>query len=86
MTFLTIRDFTPYDEDGQSLGYRDGSDPSTIWIHFHWTDKRNELTMEPDVRMKRWPGGARDYAVELVGANSQPKTVSSVGIHLDVKL
>jgi len=31
--------FTLYDDDGQSLGYRNGSDPKTIWIRFHWDDK-----------------------------------------------
>ncbi|HUD82668.1 MAG TPA: DUF5110 domain-containing protein, partial [Candidatus Saccharimonadales bacterium] len=79
-------DFTLYDDDGQSLGYRDGSDPSTVWVHFHWNDKARELTMEPDARMKKWPGGARDYAVELAGATAQPKTVPFAGNKMDVKL
>ncbi|HEV7926863.1 MAG TPA: TIM-barrel domain-containing protein, partial [Verrucomicrobiae bacterium] len=79
-------DFTLYDDDGESLGYRDGSDPSTVWIHFHWNDQARELTTEPDARMKKWPGGARDYEIELVGAKIQSKAVSFVGSKLNVKL
>jgi len=82
----TNGDFTLYDDDGQSMGYRDGSDASTIWIHFHWNDQAQELTMQPDPRMKKWPGGARAYAVEIVGADSKAKTVSFVGNKMAVKL
>lgn len=79
-------DFTLYDDDGQSLGYRDGSDPSTVWIHFHWNDKAKELTIEPDARMKKWPGGAREYTVELAGSGAPPQTASFAGSKLEVKL
>jgi len=79
-------DFTLYDDDGQSPGYRDGSDLSTVWIHFHWNDPARQLTLEPDARMKKWPGPARNYAVELAGASAPPKTVSFVGAKTDVKL
>jgi alpha-glucosidase/alpha-D-xyloside xylohydrolase len=79
-------DFTLYDDDGQSLGYRDGSDPSTVWIHFHWDDQGKELTVEPDTRMKSWPGGARDYEVVLAGSDSHTKTVSFAGAKIEVKL
>jgi alpha-glucosidase (family GH31 glycosyl hydrolase) len=79
-------DFTLYDDDGQSLGYRDGSDPSLVWIHFHWNDGAHELTMEPDARMKKWPGGKRDYAIELAGSASSPKNLSFKGQTVDVKL
>jgi hypothetical protein len=44
------------------------------------------LTLEPDARMKKWPGPARNYAVELAGASAPPKTVSFVGAKTDVKL
>lgn len=30
--------FTLYDDDSQSLGYRDASDPKTTWIRFRWDD------------------------------------------------
>jgi alpha-glucosidase/alpha-D-xyloside xylohydrolase len=78
-------DFTLYDDDGQGLGYRDGSDLSTIWIHFHWNDRAQELTLEPDTRMKKWPGPAREYAVELAGVASQARRISFVGDKLTVK-
>src|SRR3984957_624616 len=79
-------DFTLYDDDGQGLGYRDGSDPSTVWIHFHWNDQERELTMEPDARMKKWAGGTRNYLVELVGADLPIEAVPFVGNKLNVKL
>jgi len=59
--------FTLYDDDGVSLGYRDGSDPKTIWIHLRWEDKERRLVVEPDPRMKKWPGGKRRFAIEVVG-------------------
>jgi alpha-glucosidase/alpha-D-xyloside xylohydrolase len=79
-------DFTLYDDDGQSLGYRDGSDSSTVWIHLHWNDQARQLTLEPDARMKKWPGGARAYTVELGGPMKLPNTVTFVGNKMDVKL
>ena len=45
-------DFTLYDDDGQSLGYRDGSDPRISWISVRWDDRARTLTAEPDERMK----------------------------------
>jgi alpha-glucosidase/alpha-D-xyloside xylohydrolase len=59
--------FTLYDDDGQSLGYRDGSDAKMVWIRFRWDDAARRLTVEPDERMKRWPGGSRTLAIEVVG-------------------
>lgn len=81
-------DFSLYDDDGQSLGYRDGSDLSVVWIHFHWNDNARELTMGPAAAeaMAGRPAGARDYAVELAGATSHPTTVSYAGKKLNVKL
>src|SRR6185436_15823088 len=62
-------EFTLYDDDGESLGYRDGSDPKTIWIRMRWDDALRQLTLEPDVRMKKWPGGVREFAAELEGSD-----------------
>lgn len=59
--------FTLYDDDGESLGYRDGSDPKMIWIRFRWNDEARRLVVEPDPRMKTWPGGKRRFTIELVG-------------------
>jgi alpha-glucosidase/alpha-D-xyloside xylohydrolase len=50
--------FVMYDDDGQSLGYRDGSDPKIVWIRFRWNDATKTLTIEPDARMKQWPAGS----------------------------
>ena len=71
--------FTLYDDDGKSLGYRDGSDTRTMWIRFDWDDKTRRLTLERDARMKKWPGGARDFAVELAGAGAKSQVVHFIG-------
>src|SRR5262249_29550765 len=71
--------FTLYDDDGQSLGYRDGSDAKTVWIRFRWDDAARRLTVEPEERMKKWPGGARACTVEIVGGDAKPKQVKFQG-------
>src|SRR6185503_11544186 len=76
--------FTLYDDDGQSLGYRDGSDAKTIWITARWDDAARRLTLEPDSRMKKWPGGTRTFAVEVVGGGAQPKRVDFKGERMEV--
>jgi len=78
--------FTLYDDDGQTLGYRDGSDPKMVWIRFRWDDSTRRLTLEPDARMKRWPGGARVFAVEVVGSDAQPKRVEFKGERIQAAL
>jgi len=60
-------EFTLYDDDGESLGYRDGSDPKAIWIHLRWDDAARRLLIAADPRMKKWPGGKRRFTIELVG-------------------
>jgi alpha-glucosidase/alpha-D-xyloside xylohydrolase len=71
--------FTLYDDDGQGLGYRNGSDPKTVWIRFRWDDAARRLTVEPDGRMTRWPGGARAFTVEVVGGDPKPREVEFRG-------
>lgn len=71
-------EFTLYDDDGESLGYRDGSDPKTIWIRFRWNDEARRLVMEADPRMKKWPGGKRGFTIEVVGG-AHPKAVEFHG-------
>lgn len=78
--------FTLYDDDGNSLGYHDGSDPKTVWIRFGWDDPARRLTLEADPRMKRWPGGVRTFAVEAVGANVKPRRVEFRGERVVVEL
>src|SRR5205085_4960490 len=67
--------FTLYDDDGQSLGYRDGSDAKTVWIIARWNDSTRRLTLETDPRMKKWPGGTREFAVEAAGSDAKPKHI-----------
>jgi alpha-glucosidase/alpha-D-xyloside xylohydrolase len=71
--------FTLYDDDGQSLGYRDGSDAKTVWIRFRWDDAARRLTVEPEERMKKWPGGARVFTIEIVDSDAKPKQVKFQG-------
>jgi alpha-glucosidase (family GH31 glycosyl hydrolase) len=77
-------DFTLYDDDGQTLGYRDGSDPKTIWIHFRWDDASRRLTLEPDERMKKWPDQQRSFAIRIVGSDAPASQVIFRGEKLDV--
>ncbi|MBC7785112.1 MAG: DUF5110 domain-containing protein [Burkholderiales bacterium] len=58
-------DFTLYDDDGHTLGYRDPTDASTIWIKMHWDDAARKLTIEPDARMKAMPTAARTFDIVI---------------------
>jgi alpha-glucosidase/alpha-D-xyloside xylohydrolase len=79
-------EFTLYDDDGQSLGYRDGSDPKTVWIQYRWDDATRRLTIAPDPRMKQWPGGGRTFMIELAGNRAKPKLVEFRGVRMVVQL
>jgi alpha-glucosidase/alpha-D-xyloside xylohydrolase len=79
-------DFTLYDDDGQSLGYCDGTDAKTMWIHFHWTDATRRLTITPDSRMKQWPGGARHFMIELAGDGTKRQSAEFHGERVEVQL
>lgn len=71
--------FTLYDDDGTSLGYRDGSDAKTVWLRFEWNDRGRRLTVSRDARMKSWPGGVRVFDIEIVGGNAPPKRLEFRG-------
>jgi alpha-glucosidase (family GH31 glycosyl hydrolase) len=77
-------EFTLYDDDGESPRYLNGSDPKTVWIHFKWNDAKHRLTIEPDSRMKQWPGGARQFAVEEVGSGAKPRPIEFRGKRVEV--
>jgi alpha-glucosidase/alpha-D-xyloside xylohydrolase len=77
---------TLYDDDGQGLGYSDGSDPKTVWIRVQCDDGARRLNLAPDPRMKRWPGGVRAFLVEAVGRGTQPTRVEFHGEPLEVGL
>jgi alpha-glucosidase/alpha-D-xyloside xylohydrolase len=72
-------EFTLYDDDGETLGYRDDSDPKETWIHFRWQDRAGKLIIEPDPRMKRWPGGTRALNVELSADPGKTKQIEFRG-------
>jgi alpha-glucosidase/alpha-D-xyloside xylohydrolase len=78
--------FTLYDDDGQSLAYRNASDPNATWIRLRWEDAKRRLTIEPDPRMRKWPGGSREFAVEIVGGQAEPKQVRFQGKRVTVRL
>jgi alpha-glucosidase/alpha-D-xyloside xylohydrolase len=79
-------EFTLYDDDGESLGYLNGSDSKTIWIRFQWNDAARKLVIEPDKRMKKWPGGSRPFNVRLVGVMREPLPVEFHGRRIVVNL
>ncbi len=72
-------EFTLYDDDGESPRYLNGSDTNTVWIHFRWNDATRRLTIEPDSRMKKWPGGERMFAVEIIGSNAKQQQIEFRG-------
>lgn len=71
--------FTLYDDDGHTLGYQTGNDATTTWIKFHWDDATHRLTIQPDDRMKEWPGGVRVFLLEVVGSRVAAKRVDFRG-------
>jgi alpha-glucosidase/alpha-D-xyloside xylohydrolase len=70
---------TLYNDDGQTLSYGIDSDPQNVWIRFHWNDNADQLTLEQDNRMKKWPGGIRPFAVEVAGSKAAPTLVDFRG-------
>jgi alpha-glucosidase (family GH31 glycosyl hydrolase) len=78
--------FTLYDDDGESQGWRDGTDPRMVWIRVRWADASRRLTLEADPRMKSWPGGARRFRVEAAGAAAGPREVEFRGTTVSVDL
>jgi len=72
-------ELTLYDDDGESLGYRDGSDPKTVWIRVRWDDGARRLVIEADRRMKKWPGSKREFTIKIVGGTNS-KTVEFNGL------
>src|SRR4030095_560481 len=78
--------FTLYDDDGQSLGYRAGSDAKTVWMRLRWEDAARRFTIEPDERMTKWPGGSRVFLIESVGGEAKPKQVEFRGERVAVTL
>ncbi len=77
--------FTLYDDDGYSMGYRDATDTSIIWIHFQWNDATKSLTIYPDPRMKTWPNGTRIFNIKLAG-NTNPTKVEFKGQPVEIAL
>jgi alpha-glucosidase/alpha-D-xyloside xylohydrolase len=62
--------FTFYDDDGHSLGYRDGSDTKVIWLSMQWRDASRRLVVEPDPRQPKL-AAPRSFAAEIVGGKGQ---------------
>jgi hypothetical protein len=50
-----------------------------IWIRIRWDDSAHRLTLEPDGRMKRWPGGTRVFAAKIIGSEAEPKRIEFRG-------
>ena len=77
-------EFTLYDDDGESPRYLNGSDVKTVWIRFQWNDAKRHLVIEPDPRMKRWPGGMRQFAMKVIGSDATPKPIEFRGKRVEV--
>lgn len=79
-------EFTLYDDDGESLGYRNGTDANTVWIRFTWDDVARKLTIEPDPRLKKWLGEARKFSIRVIGTDLAPDPVEFRGKRILIKL
>jgi alpha-glucosidase/alpha-D-xyloside xylohydrolase len=77
--------FTLYDDDGQSPGYGNGSDAKTVWIRMRWNDATHRLTLEPDGRMKKWPGGTRVFAAKIMGGQAEAKRIEFRGTTVETQ-
>lgn len=78
--------FTLYDDDGQSLDYLRDADARAVWIRFRWNEQKRQLVVEPDARMKQWPGGVRVYQAQLVGSGAEPRRIEFKGAPVAVNL
>lgn len=78
--------FALYDDDGRSLGYRDGSDPKLIWVRFTWEDSKRRLAIEPDKRTTKWPGSSRVFTVEIIGSTAPRKQIQFGGERIEANL
>lgn len=76
--------FTLYDDDGESPAYLKDADTKTVWIRCRWNNAARRLIVEPDKRMKRWPGGTRTFAAEVVGSGAKPKLIEFRGQRVEV--
>ena len=50
-----------------------------LWIRIHWNDAKHRLALQPDERMKGWPGGTRVFAVKIIGSAAEPKRIEFNG-------
>ncbi len=78
--------FTLYDDDGQSLAYRDGADARTQWIRFRWDDTKRTLTLERDDRMPHWPGEPRVFSLEITDRTHPPRQIIFRGEKITAEL
>jgi hypothetical protein len=49
-------------------------------------DDVRRLTLEPDARMKEWPGGTREFAVEIAGEDGSSRRIAFEGGRVAVNL
>jgi alpha-glucosidase/alpha-D-xyloside xylohydrolase len=57
--------FTLYDDDGQSLGYRDSSDARILWIRARWSSRVVIEAVGSDARPKRIAFNGERIEVQL---------------------
>ncbi len=76
---------TPLKTAGMRLGipYIIGNEAAE---RFRWEDAARRLTVEPDARMKKWPGAAREFLVEVIGSDAPRKRITFGGQRVIVKL
>ncbi len=77
--------FTMYDDDGHTQAYKDAADPAAQGINFQWHEV-GLVAIEPDPRMKKWPGGVRVFNVKRAGSDAAPQRVEFRGLPVNVKM
>jgi alpha-glucosidase/alpha-D-xyloside xylohydrolase len=76
--------YTLYDDDGHSTAYQSESGAGTIWLRFEWDDAGRRLTIQPDPRRKRWPGGVRVFRAQVAGSEADSKFIEFTGDRTEI--
>jgi alpha-glucosidase/alpha-D-xyloside xylohydrolase len=68
-------EFVLYDDDGTSMGYRDGTDRRMSWIRFTWNQNARRITIRLDDRSKQWSAGSlRVFELQKIGPDNDQRT------------
>jgi alpha-glucosidase/alpha-D-xyloside xylohydrolase len=78
--------FMFYDDDGESLGYLEKSDPKIVWIRGQWDESSRLLTLEPMPGAPRARGLERVFLVECLGKSTITQRIVYRGSKMKIQL